>query len=109
MLLFQFQIFWKVCFVRLLSRCIFATKFSNFLLCRSTHGLPCYLVTQAIHFITHQFHTSELLYQVLVDRDFGLGRCSGGSLEQILSPSSFPIFTLIPSLLLDLEGFCLEI
>ncbi len=57
---------------------------------------PGYLVAQDVHFVTDQFQTPEILYQVLVDKGFGLWRCSGWSLEQILSPSSFSIFTLIP-------------
>ncbi len=119
MLLFQFQIFVKYVF------CIFSLvglwpqtfHISSYV--AQPMFYPCYLITQVVHFITDQFQSSDILYQVVVDRDFGLGRCSGWSLEQILSLSSFPVFTLIPRvrplqskllsghwrLLWDLEGF----
>ncbi len=57
---------------------------------------PGNLVAQVVHFVTDQLQTPEVLYQVLVDKGFGLWRCSGWSIEQILGPSSFSIFTLIP-------------
>ncbi len=56
---------------------------------------PSHLVTQCVYIVAYQLHPSEVLHKILVYRYFGLRRCPGWSLEQILCPTPLTIFTLI--------------
>ncbi len=99
MLLFQLQIFgtYVLCVLPFVGLSPQNFHISSYVVQRMFH--PGNLVAQVVHFVTDKFQTPEILYQVLVDKDFGLWICSGWSLEQILSPSSFSILTLIPRVL----------